>query len=129
MQTREVKIPLKEAVLEGELSIPAGAEGIVLFVHGSGSSRHSPRNQWVAQVLREADIDTLLFDLLTREEEAVDRVIGHLRFDIRLLADRLMGATAWLGQVPEIGRLNIGILARAPVAERPSSPPLSLGIG
>ncbi|HYY15406.1 MAG TPA: dienelactone hydrolase family protein [Gammaproteobacteria bacterium] len=108
MQTREVKIPLREAVLEGELSIPAGAEGIVLFAHGSGSSRHSPRNQWVAQVLREADIGTLLFDLLRREEEAVDRVRGHLRFDIRLLADRLIGATAWLGQVPEIGQLNIG---------------------
>src|SRR5919197_2772028 len=107
MQTREVKIPLREAVLEGELSIPAGAEGVVLFAHGSGSSRHSPRNQWVAQVLREADIGTLLFDLLTREEEAVDRIRGHLRFDIRLLADRLLGATAWLGQAPEIGRLNI----------------------
>jgi putative phosphoribosyl transferase len=108
MQTREVKIPLREAVLEGKLSVPAGAEGIVLFAHGSGSSRHSPRNQLVAQVLREADIGTLLFDLLTREEEAVDRVTGHLRFDIRLLADRLIGATAWLGQVTETWRLNIG---------------------
>jgi putative phosphoribosyl transferase len=108
MQTREVKIPLREAVLEGELSIPASAEGIVLFAHGSGSSRHSPRNQWVAQALREAGIGTLLFDLLTREEEAVDRVRGHLRFDIRLLADRLIGATAWLGQAPETRRVNIG---------------------
>ena len=103
-----MKIPLREAVLEGKLSVPAGAEGIVLFAHGSGSSRHSPRNQLVAQVLREADIGTLLFDLLTREEEAVDRVTGHLRFDIRLLADRLIGATAWLGQVTETWRLNIG---------------------
>jgi putative phosphoribosyl transferase len=100
MQTREVKIPLREAVLEGGLSTPAGAEGLVLFVHGSGSSRHSPRNQLVAQALREAGIGTLLFDLLTREEEAVDRVTGHLRFDIRLLADRLIGATAWLWQAP-----------------------------
>jgi putative phosphoribosyl transferase len=107
MQTREVKIPLREAVLEGELSIPAGAEGLVLFVHGSGSSRHSPRNQLVAQFLREAGIGTLLFDLLTREEEVVDRVTGHLRFDIRLLADRLIGATVWW-QAPGTRSLNIG---------------------
>ncbi len=108
MQTREVKIPRREAVLEGELSVPAGTEGLVLFVHGSGSSRHSPRNQLVAQALREAGIGTLLFDLLTREEEAVDWVTGHLRFNIRLLADRLIGATAWLWQAPGTRSFNIG---------------------
>jgi putative phosphoribosyl transferase len=103
-----VQIPLREVVLEGALSLPVGTEGMVLFAHGSGSSRHSPRNQFVAQTLHEAGIGTLLFDLLTQKEEAVDRVTGHLRFDIRLLAERLIGATAWLGQAPETRSLSIG---------------------
>src|SRR5437899_7167077 len=88
-QVRTVQIPSGSVRLEGELTLPAGAPGVVLFAHGSGSSRHSPRNQFVAQVIREADIGTLLFDLLTREEEALDMRTGHLRFDIGLLARRL----------------------------------------
>ena len=82
--------------LEGELIVPSGAVGVVLFAHGSGSSRHSARNQFVARTLREAGLGTLLFDLLTREEEAADRHTGHLRFDIELLARRLLAATQWL---------------------------------
>jgi pimeloyl-ACP methyl ester carboxylesterase len=76
--------------------IPKGADGVVLFAHGSGSSRHSPRNQYVARVIREAGVGTLLFDLLTAEEEAVDMYTRHLRFDIGLLADRLVDATKWI---------------------------------
>jgi putative phosphoribosyl transferase len=92
----EARIPAVGATLDGELSLPGGARGVVLFAHGSGSSRHSPRNQSVARVIREAGVGTLLFDLLTREEEAVDVHTRHLRFDIGLLADRLVDATRWL---------------------------------
>src|ERR687896_706187 len=88
----DVQIPSGEAVLDGELNVPAGATGLVLFAHGSGSSRHSPRNQFVARTIREAGVGTLLFDLLTREEESVDLRTRHLRFDIGLLAERLMNA-------------------------------------
>lgn len=88
-----VQIPIGPLTLMGELSVPKDATGLVLFAHGSGSSRHSPRNQYVARVLREAGNGTLLFDLLTREEEAEDADTGHLRFDIRLLAERLVAAT------------------------------------
>jgi dienelactone hydrolase len=76
--------------------IPSGAGAVVLFAHGSGSSRHSPRNQYVARVIREAGIGALLFDLLTAEEEAVDILTRHLRFNIDLLADRLVDATKWI---------------------------------
>src|SRR6266513_5268380 len=96
VQSREVLIESGPAMLEGELSVPENASGLVLFAHGSGSSRHSPRNQYVARVIREASVGTLLFDLLTREEEAVDLMTRHLRFDIQLLAERLVGATNWL---------------------------------
>ena len=91
-----VHIGLGGVTLEGELIIPPGARGIVLFAHGSGSSRHSPRNQYVARVIRQHGVGTLLFDLLTREEEAVDLRTRQLRFDIRLLAGRLAGATRWM---------------------------------
>jgi putative phosphoribosyl transferase len=84
-----VTIPAAGVLLEGELRVPHAAAGIVLFAHGSGSSRHSPRNQFVAQVIRESGLGTLLFDLLTRAEERQDAATGHLRFDIDLLADRL----------------------------------------
>src|ERR687885_132836 len=84
-----VQIPSGEATLEGELSVTKGANGVVLFAHGSGSSRHSPRNQFVARTIREAGVGTLLFDLLTREEESVDIYTRRLRFDIGLLARRL----------------------------------------
>lgn len=94
--------------LEGNLAIPAGAQGVVLFAHGSGSSRLSPRNQAVATSLNDSRIATLLIDLLTGEEEAIDRVTAHLRFDIGLLAQRLIGATDWLLQAPETRALRIG---------------------
>jgi dienelactone hydrolase len=94
--TRSVRIPAGTVTLEGELSLPESASSVVLFAHGSGSSRHSPRNQFVAQIIREAGVGTLLFDLLTREEEAVDVRTAQLRFDIRLLAERLVHATNWV---------------------------------
>lgn len=94
--------------LEGDLQIPEYARGVVLFAHGSGSSRFSPRNQYVASVLQQAGIGTLLIDLLTRSEEAVDSYTAELRFDINLLAERLAGATDWLRQHPRTIDLNIG---------------------
>jgi dienelactone hydrolase len=94
--------------LEGEWYVPSGSVGIVLFAHGSGSSRHSPRNQTVAHVLRESGTGTLLFDLLTREEEAADARTGHLRFDIGLLAQRLVAATRWVAHQPEGQHLGLG---------------------
>jgi putative phosphoribosyl transferase len=104
----EVEIPSGEAVLEGELNVPVGAQGVVLFAHGSGSSRHSPRNQYVAQVIREHNVGTLLFDLLTREEEAVDLRTRHLRFDINLLARRLVDATNWIEREADLWHLRVG---------------------
>jgi putative phosphoribosyl transferase len=88
--------------------MPDRAEGIVLFAHGSGSSRHSPRNRYVAQVLSHAGLATLLIDLLTADEEATERWTKHLRFDIGLLAGRLIGATDWLKQNSETNPLRIG---------------------
>jgi dienelactone hydrolase len=95
-------------VLEGTLGVPPGARGVVVFAHGSGSSRHSPRNRHVASVLREHGIATLLADLLTAHEEAVDAQTGHLRFDIAFLADRLAAVTDWLMQRPEVRNLTLG---------------------
>src|SRR6266498_1952073 len=97
-RSRNDRIPSGRIMLEGELSVPVGAGGVVLFAHGSGSSRHSPRNQFVARTIREAGIGTLLFDLLTAEEEAVDMYTRSLRFDIYLLADRLVDATKWIDE-------------------------------
>jgi len=88
--------------------VPDGAHGVVLFAHGSGSSRHSPRNQYVARVLRQAGLGTLLIDLLTADEESVDQYTRHLRFDIELLALRLIGTTDWLRQHPLTDELPIG---------------------
>lgn len=93
--TERVAVPLAGFELEGELVRPPHALGVVIFAHGSGSSRHSPRNQFVAAVLRRHYLSTLLFDLLTREEEAEDQFTGHLRFNIGLLAERLLGVTRW----------------------------------
>ena len=95
-QAKDVHIRSGAVQLQGDLNISAGARGVVLFAHGSGSSRHSPRNQFVARTIREAGVGTLLFDLLTAEEEAVDIQTRHLRFDIGLLADRLIDATDWI---------------------------------
>jgi dienelactone hydrolase len=103
-----VHVQAGPVTLEGNLSIPPGARGIVLFAHGSGSSRHSPRNRFVAQELQSANLATLLIDLLTAEEEAFDLDTAQLRFDIDLLAERLVGATAWLAQAEQTAELPIG---------------------
>jgi len=98
MQTstgREVVLTLEDARLGGDLNVPQNALGLVLFAHGSGSSRHSNRNQFVARILREMGIGTLLFDLLTDEEEQADSRTRQFRFDIPFLARRLVGATRW----------------------------------
>ena len=100
--------PAEVLTLEGDLTVPAEAVGVVLFAHGSGSSRRSPRNQFVARAIREAGTATLLFDLLTKEEEAEDELTGRLRFDIGLLAQRLVEATRWVANQPETRRLGIG---------------------
>ncbi|HWV39435.1 MAG TPA: hydrolase [Vulgatibacter sp.] len=92
----ELRVRVGDAVLAGELGIPFGASGLVLFAHGSGSSRASPRNQFVARILRSRGLGTMLFDLLTPQEEAIDVVTGELRFDIRLLAERVVGTIDWL---------------------------------
>jgi putative phosphoribosyl transferase len=104
----EVRIPINSIILEGNLIIPEGAKGIVAFAHGSGSSRHSSRNKYVAQELQKEGLGTLLFDLLTAEEERIDMVTAHLRFDIDLLANRLFDVTNWLLNNPDTKNLNIG---------------------
>lgn len=106
--TREVRVPAVGVELEGSLNVPAAARGMVLFAHGSGSSRHSPRNQYVARALRRAGLGTLLIDLLTSDEESVDQYMRHLRFDIELLAMRLLGAMDWLAQEPATRDLALG---------------------
>jgi len=106
--SRAVRVSAGEVVLEGSLALPGDARGVVLFAHGSGSSRHSPRNRYVAQVLHEGDLGTLLIDLLTPEEEARDERTGELRFDIPLLAKRLVGATGWLGSEAATRGLPVG---------------------
>ena len=104
----EILMPVGEVSLDGELQIPPNAAGLVLFAHGSGSSRLSPRNQFVARMLREAGLGTLLFDLLTREEEMIDSFTRHLRFDIVLLCERLVAATRWLETVDAARGLRVG---------------------
>lgn len=94
------QIPVSGAVLEGELELPDGYAGIVVFAHGSGSSRHSPRNQWVASFLRERQLGTLLFDLLSADEGRIDAITAEFRFDIGLLAARLQEVTNWLTDGP-----------------------------
>jgi putative phosphoribosyl transferase len=108
MEEREVRVSTGPVELVGDLGVPEEAAGVVLFAHGSGSGRHSPRNRYVAGVLRGAGLATLVIDLLTRREEEVDRRTGHLRFDIGLLAERLAGATDWLMRNPETQNLRIG---------------------
>jgi dienelactone hydrolase len=105
---RSVRVLAGPVYLEGTLGVPEGARGVVLFAHGSGSSRHSPRNRHVARVLRQAGLATLLIDLLTAEEEEVDLRTRRLRFDIGLLARRLVGATGWLRDEPDTENLKIG---------------------
>jgi putative phosphoribosyl transferase len=95
--------------IEGNLRVPAGARGVVLFAHGSGSSRFSPRNKYVAGVLNDAEIATLLIDLLTRDEEQVDMRTRQFRFDIDMLTERLMGAAEWLKKNARTRNLKLGI--------------------
>jgi dienelactone hydrolase len=126
---RPIKIAMGPVTLEGDLAIPEGAGGIVLFAHGSGSSRQSPRNRFVAETLVDGGLATLLFDLLTEEEEYQERVTRHLRFDIGLLARRLVGATDWVLQQPEARALKVGYFgastgggaALVAAAERPEA--------
>ena len=104
----DMKIPVGDVVVEGTLTLPPGAKSVVLFVHGSGSGRFSPRNQYVAKEFNKASIGTLLFDLLTQEEEEQDVVTAEYRFDIPLLAERLIGATEWLRNDSKTQRLPYG---------------------
>src|SRR5262245_25629941 len=105
---RHVCIPAGDVILDGDLAIPAGAAGIVVFAHGSGSGRHSPRNRSVAQALRDGGNATLLLDLLTPQEEAIDLQTSRLRFDIGLLAGRLAHITDWLAQYQATNQLGVG---------------------
>lgn len=104
----EVLIRAGDLTLAGNLSVPEGSQGIVLFAHGSGSGRFSSRNRFVAGRMQDAGLATLLMDLLTEEEESIDRHTAHLRFDIGLLADRLIGATDWLANDPRTADLTVG---------------------
>jgi len=107
-ETRSVQVDANGVLLQGDLTIPEGSSAVVLFAHGSGSGRHSPRNRFVASRLNEAGLSTLLMDLLTEDEEMVDEHTGHLRFDIELLAGRLVGATDWLSQDSATAGLSVG---------------------
>jgi putative phosphoribosyl transferase len=130
-----VEIPLEGATLEGVLTLPPAARGVVVFAHGSGSGRFSPRNRAVAQILVDAGLGTLLIDLLTASEEAEDRRTARLRFDIGLLAERVIGAIDWLATsaaqpagAPEVAELPVGCFgastgaaaALVAAAERPA---------
>ena len=114
-----VHVSVDSAVIEGNLSFPGSAEGIVLFAHGAGSSRHSPRNNFVAQALREGGLATLLIDLLTSQEKEIDRRTRRIRFDIDRLAQRVVGATDWLLEQSETDDLKSVSSARAPAPQRP----------
>lgn len=108
-EERLVHVPAAGVVLEGNLGVPPSARGVVLFAHGSGSSRFSPRNRFVAEVLRRAGLGTLLIDLLTPDEEAVDEYTRRFRFDIEMLAERLVDATEWLRRHPDTRGLPVGL--------------------
>ena len=108
MEKRLVQVTANGVTLEGNLGIPPNVRGMVLFAHGSGSSRHSPRNNYVADQLNEGGLATLLIDLLTGEEDEIDRRTRELRFDIPLLAGRLVGATDWLLAQDETRHLPLG---------------------
>ncbi len=105
---QSVRVAVGAATLAGDLTVPAEARGVVVFAHGSGSGRHSPRNRVVAQGLVEGGLATLLIDLLTAAEEEVDLQTRHLRFDIDLLAGRLVGTTDWLRDNPDTASLRVG---------------------
>jgi pimeloyl-ACP methyl ester carboxylesterase len=105
---RLVHVMVGPVTLEGNIYVPSDARRIVLLAHGSGSSRHSPRNRFIASVLQQGGLATLLIDLLTADEERIDAGTAHLRFDIDLLAERLAGAAKWLTQQPDTRELRIG---------------------
>jgi len=125
---KSVRVPVGSTTLEGDLNVPSKALGVVLFAHGSGRCRHSLRSRFVAEELQKRGLATLLIDLLTREEEAVDVRTARLRFDIGLLAERLVGATDWLAEDPDTRGLKVGYLgastgggaALVAAAERPN---------
>jgi putative phosphoribosyl transferase len=127
MEEQTVQVAAGRATLEGTLVVPGNAHGVVLFAHGSGSSRHSPRNRFVAEVLQEGGLATLLVDLLTAAEEQIDDRTRELRFDIGLLAQRLVGAIDWLAEWPATRDLRVGLFgastgggaALVAAAERP----------
>jgi putative phosphoribosyl transferase len=129
-QPREVAIQVEGVTVHGDLALVPGATGLVLFVHGSGSSRFSSRNRAVARDLRSGGLSTLLFDLLSEDEERVDEYTRELRFDIPLLTGRVIGVTEWLREQPETQNLGVGyfgastgaaaaLQAAAHFAERP----------
>jgi dienelactone hydrolase len=128
LSRQPLHIPAGGATLDADLSLPPAAQGVVLFAHGSGSSRFSPRNRHVAEVLNQARLATVLADLLTPEEEIVDDRTRHLRFDIELLSERLVGATDWLARQDLTAPLRIGLFgastgaaaALVAAAERPA---------
>src|ERR1700733_4247982 len=103
-----VTVRVDSVRLDGYLSLPTAATGAVIFAHGSGSSRHSPRNRYVADVLNEAALGTLLIDLPTADEQEVDLQTSQLRFDIPFLANRLVGITHWLSEQPQMAGLKVG---------------------
>jgi putative phosphoribosyl transferase len=126
-QGNECRIAIgEEYKLEANLTIPLGSKAIILFAHGSGSSRHSTRNQHVARVLNHTGFATLLVDLLTTEEKQIDETSRHLRFDIDLLARRIMKVTEWLTRDPRTKSLRIVArikrVIRMPQGKRPSYP-------
>ncbi len=127
----EIRLQAERAILSGSLTIPENAVALVLFAHGSGSSRHSPRNQFVARTLNDAALATLLFDLLTPEEEAMDLNTREHRFNIRLLAERLVHATRWAKQQEETRGLRIGYFGSSTggAAALVAAAQLSQGIG
>lgn len=126
-QEQPVRVPAGPVVLDGDLALPAEARGLVLFAHGSGSSRLSPRNRHVARILRDAALGTLLIDLLTRDEEKIDASSAHLRFDVALLAARLGEIMEWLGGRSATSGFRLGLFgastgaaaALVAAAERP----------
>lgn len=106
---QQASILAGDAILSGTLDLPTDAPGVVIFVHGSGSNRNSPRNEYVAQALDKAGLGTLVFDLLTLEEQALDAVTHELRFDIPLLAERLGDVVRWVAGHPDTRNLAIGL--------------------
>lgn len=108
LQQQQVEMQVDSTRLFGDFALPQGAQALVVFAHGSGSSRLSGRNKYVAQVLQDAGLATLLFDLLSPDEEEVDRFTAHLRFDIQLLAARVVAVSDWLRGRPEMEGMKLG---------------------